>query len=735
MVTFNTINFTSLYWTPIITSTTQDPGCPPIINPRLSLPLELTDVNPIWHAQRCEPLYYGAFDPPKILTKGSGLAPVKPSPMTKAMPNIPSQPTPQAGNAPDPGVSNPTHAPAGGGNAAPAAIQNGAVKNPGNNLAKEDPSQNAAPASPTPPAPPEPSRPNAPPAQNAPAEPSVQPVPSAPPAPPELSAPQEPSARNAPPEPPVQSVPALLRSLAPPESTAPNAPPAQNAPPEPPVQPVPAPAASPAPPEPSRPNRPPAQNAAPEPPVQTIPSAPPAPFASLALPEPSTQNAPPAQNAPPTQNTPAPPSPTKGKKETLLDDPEPASGSDKQVEKPDKDNGAQGQLSQKAGSDQSKPQGTGGLSIFDPLKTPEKQLQAKPGTNPDPGSKSNGKPPQQAGDIFGQRGAGSPAAKPGTPPTKSGQGASGSQQDPQDVDSANGNGADQPAFTFPLDFHGNSPEQSQNQNPNAPTRQPNSQTPQTSSSNLAQFQLFDQPVVTLSDGGFRIASQTLSRSQQAVINGADISVGFDVLAVNGISYSITPVPSPTAPTMPPFSLRKDGASFTIPIPAGSTSDLASLSAALPSAMISVLPDGKGVEVHGFKASPNSGSVDDQAIKASISAAFYSTGSDAQPTDGAFAGVWLPDNTVTSNTMTSGKAATTRSITASTSGSSPTSSGSGSDSETTQASSMTSTVSFKSDGGTPPSGNRTKKVSFGTRTWPKRWNIQLLGAILSAAIVF
>ena len=60
---FQTIDFTSLYYTPVTTSTTQKAGCPPYVNPRLSLPAELTDVHPSWKS--CEPLFYGAFDPPK----------------------------------------------------------------------------------------------------------------------------------------------------------------------------------------------------------------------------------------------------------------------------------------------------------------------------------------------------------------------------------------------------------------------------------------------------------------------------------------------------------------------------------------------------------------------------------------------------------------------------------------------------------------------------------------------
>lgn len=67
---FHTIDFSSLYYNPITTTTTYKAGCSPYVNPRLSLPAPLTNVDPSW--QSCEPLFYGAFDPPSVLTKQSG---------------------------------------------------------------------------------------------------------------------------------------------------------------------------------------------------------------------------------------------------------------------------------------------------------------------------------------------------------------------------------------------------------------------------------------------------------------------------------------------------------------------------------------------------------------------------------------------------------------------------------------------------------------------------------------
>ena len=75
---FHTIDFSDLYYTSIVTSTVSKAGCPPYANPRLSLPTDLTDVVPAW--QTCQPLYYGAFDPPSVLTKSSRLAPAQADP-------------------------------------------------------------------------------------------------------------------------------------------------------------------------------------------------------------------------------------------------------------------------------------------------------------------------------------------------------------------------------------------------------------------------------------------------------------------------------------------------------------------------------------------------------------------------------------------------------------------------------------------------------------------------------
>ena len=89
---FHTIDFSELYYTPIVTSTAYKAGCSPYANPRLSLPAELTNVDPAW--KTCQPLYYGAFDPPSVLSKASRLAPAQadPAAVTPTPPPVPTLP-------------------------------------------------------------------------------------------------------------------------------------------------------------------------------------------------------------------------------------------------------------------------------------------------------------------------------------------------------------------------------------------------------------------------------------------------------------------------------------------------------------------------------------------------------------------------------------------------------------------------------------------------------------------
>ena len=90
---FHTIDFNDLFYHPITTSTTSKAGCPPYVNPRLSMPAELTDVDAAW--KTCQPLHYGAFDPPRVLGRINGpFGPVsekaKPTPVSVAEPVLTS---------------------------------------------------------------------------------------------------------------------------------------------------------------------------------------------------------------------------------------------------------------------------------------------------------------------------------------------------------------------------------------------------------------------------------------------------------------------------------------------------------------------------------------------------------------------------------------------------------------------------------------------------------------------
>ena len=94
---FHTIDFSQLFSTPIVTTTTYKAGCAPYVNPRLSLPAELTNVDPAW--KTCEPLFYGAFDPPSVLSKASRLAPAQADPATVTPPPPPDPALPAVAQA------------------------------------------------------------------------------------------------------------------------------------------------------------------------------------------------------------------------------------------------------------------------------------------------------------------------------------------------------------------------------------------------------------------------------------------------------------------------------------------------------------------------------------------------------------------------------------------------------------------------------------------------------------
>ena len=104
---FHTIDFSNLYYNPISPTTTYKAGCAPYVNPRVSMALDLTAAVPAWVA--CQPLYYGAFDPPSILHKENQLAPPTPAPAPAPAPHSP-QSAPQP--VPAPAIDTPPNPPA-----------------------------------------------------------------------------------------------------------------------------------------------------------------------------------------------------------------------------------------------------------------------------------------------------------------------------------------------------------------------------------------------------------------------------------------------------------------------------------------------------------------------------------------------------------------------------------------------------------------------------------------------
>ena len=133
---FHTIDFSQLYHTPIVTSTVYKAGCTPYANPRLSLPTELTNVDPAW--KTCQPLFYGAFDPPSVLSKASRLAPAQADPalVTPTPPPVPALP-PVAQATPAAQTPAPTPAPQNDG-------QKAAAFDPPAPLMDTDPGETAA---------------------------------------------------------------------------------------------------------------------------------------------------------------------------------------------------------------------------------------------------------------------------------------------------------------------------------------------------------------------------------------------------------------------------------------------------------------------------------------------------------------------------------------------------------------------------------------------------------------
>lgn len=100
------------------------------MNPRLSLPADLTSVDPAW--ADCQPLFYGAFDPPRFLTKENGRL-SSPSrseaPVTSAESAVVPALSAVVQATPAPGIPAPTSV-ANAGTEIPSSLLGGLASNP-----------------------------------------------------------------------------------------------------------------------------------------------------------------------------------------------------------------------------------------------------------------------------------------------------------------------------------------------------------------------------------------------------------------------------------------------------------------------------------------------------------------------------------------------------------------------------------------------------------------------------
>lgn len=145
---FHTIDFSSLYYNPIVPTTSSKPGCPPWVNPRVSMATGLQDVDPSWGS--CQPFFAGAYDPPSVLKKQSRLAPplvAGAGPVTDAGPVATVIPA-QAHAAPTPDTPAPTPAADPGNNGPPPNPPSGNSRNPGPVNSPNPPQPAPAPADP-----------------------------------------------------------------------------------------------------------------------------------------------------------------------------------------------------------------------------------------------------------------------------------------------------------------------------------------------------------------------------------------------------------------------------------------------------------------------------------------------------------------------------------------------------------------------------------------------------------
>ncbi|KAG8528825.1 uncharacterized protein KY384_006514 [Bacidia gigantensis] len=558
---FHTIDFSSLYYNPIITSTTTKAGCPPYINPRLSLPAELTDVDPSWKS--CEPLFYGAFDPPRVIGHADTLAPPKDQagPVTKAEPA--TIPTPEPKPVAVPAPANPAPTPS---SKKPDAHANDPDDGDGESATMTPNFKGNV-------SPDQPGLSHDAPSKNSPPDDHHQPQPAG----------NTPTSDGAPPPQQKQAQPGSSEGVPDESKSQKNGNGNQ-------VAPAPAPAA--------------AQGA---------------PQSDRNEPKPPTHAVVDDTNhivfAP--ANQPAPASPPKNPSSLPIFDPQYT------AQTPSNRN-ENGNTNSHGGSPSSANLISGTLTgnsppADNPLPPPTSMVPDNvydhQGITPvvKDGSSSDAQRQQDSPGSPQQNNQPAPASgsSAGTPHPNSGPGSSQQNNDqPLTPDSVSDTTQQNP----------NHPDS----NPLAATPPPSSPSAHLAHFALGGAPVHALPASQ--GGGLKIGSATLSPGTQTTISGLPISLGSSgVIALDGQSYAFITAPRPTNPptqgggaqvdafadslALPPPTDGTDGtsaaASFTIPIPPGSKPDVSVLSAALPGASIAISPDGKSVNVANYRPPPTS----------------------------------------------------------------------------------------------------------------------------------
>ena len=122
--------------------------------------------------------------------------------------------------------------------------------------------------------------------------------------------------------------------------------------------------------------------------------------------------------------------------------------------------------------------------------------------------------------------------------------------------------------------------------------------------NLAQEQNTDPIAQELPGGGLAIGSQTLSLGQQTEIQGATISVGASVIALDGATYTRADIGGSRALSGTTAAVSDDEEPFTLLLPTKGFAGIASLTASLPEASVSAVLNQQSAVVSGSHGSPS-----------------------------------------------------------------------------------------------------------------------------------